>query len=93
MSIIGTWLDTRALNRVVAGHERQYDTLPTAQRFGRGTLRMVVARLRDPDVMGGAAMTPGEILGLITLILQLIVDLRGIVSEIVDAIRRARQPA
>ena len=73
------WRDGRKLEQVIVTHE----ATPAASIFGRRTLRAVVQELRP-------SMTPGEILGIITLILQLIVELRGVVSDIVDRVRASR---
>ena len=76
---IQRWRDDRKLEQVIAKHE----ATPTVIRFGRRTLRTVVKQLRP-------SMTPGEILGLITMILQLIVELQGVVKDIVDRVRASR---
>jgi len=80
MRMIRDWLNDRALEKAVAG----YEAAPEVARFGRGTLRMVVSRLR-PE------MSPGEILSLLTVLLELIRALSGVVDDIVEAVRRRRQ--
>ncbi len=81
--------DERLLEDVIAGHER---TLPfdqyTAQ--GTGTLRMVVHELRRPTRPGVRPMGVAEILSLIALILRLIAEFRGAVSEVVEEVRARR---
>ena len=82
------WLDGRALERAVAGYESEYPTSRAAfMRVPRGTLREVIRRLRGPE----ANMSPGEILTLLALILELLTDLAGAVDAIVERIRQRKK--
>ena len=76
---IKRWRDEYRLDEAILKHE----ATPAASIFGRRTLRAVVQELRP-------SMTPGEILGIITLILQLIVEFRGVVKDVVDRVRASR---
>jgi len=79
LGFIKRWRDGRKLEQVIA----EYEACPSTAAFGKGTLRTVVRELKP-------SMTPGEILALITLILQLIAELRGVVKDVVDRVRASR---
>lgn len=82
------WRDERLLEQVISRHEESLPFEVYATQ-GRGTLRMVVNRLRYP-ADGGPGMSVTDILQMVAVILQLIVQLQGMIEEVVARIRELR---
>jgi hypothetical protein len=83
--------DEYLLERFLRQQEQADVLLPQPALFNRvRVLRQVVTELRHPTG-GHAAMTPGQVLALIAMILELITQLQGVVAEVVKRVREIRQ--
>lgn len=82
------WRDERTLEQVIQRHEESLPFELYATQ-GRGTLRMVVNRLRHP-ADGGPGMSVTDILAFLAVIVQLIVLFNGVIEEVVARIRELR---